>query len=131
MSSQDWLSEKLAQYKDDPEFILESVLFDITEKISLEMKKSGISKTELAQRLGKSKAFVTRILKGNHNMTLKTLLSISMAMNLKLNVDLKSTESIHSYSQGFKDQAFENCVLNESLDLTREDNHDPIPADAA
>lgn len=51
----------------------EELILDATELISKIMNDNGISKTELAKRLGKSKAFVTQCLCGHQNLTLRTL----------------------------------------------------------
>jgi transcriptional regulator with XRE-family HTH domain len=51
----------------------EQLLFDATELISRVMKEEGVTKADLAKRLGKSKAFVTQVLRGQSNMTLRTL----------------------------------------------------------
>jgi transcriptional regulator with XRE-family HTH domain len=51
----------------------EQLLFDATELISRAMKQEGVTKAEIAKRLGKSKAFVTQVMRGQNNMTLRTL----------------------------------------------------------
>jgi transcriptional regulator with XRE-family HTH domain len=54
----------------------EELILDATELISKIMKDNGITKAELADRLGKSKAFVTQCLCGHQNLTLRTLADI-------------------------------------------------------
>lgn len=51
----------------------EQLLFDATELISRVMQEERVTKADLAKRLGKSKAFVTQVLRGQSNMTLRTL----------------------------------------------------------
>ncbi len=51
----------------------EQLLFDATELVSRAMEDEGVSRSELARRIGKSKAYVTQVLRGKNNMTLRTL----------------------------------------------------------
>ncbi len=62
----------------------ERLLFDVTELLSEIMEKKGISRAELAHRLGKSKAFITQTLRGTHNMTLRTLADLFHALEMQV-----------------------------------------------
>jgi transcriptional regulator with XRE-family HTH domain len=53
------------------------------------MDRQGVSKAELARRVGKSRAYVTQSLGGDRNMTLGTLASFADALNADAVVDLK------------------------------------------
>ena len=53
------------------------------------MDREGVSKAELARRVGKSRAYVTQSLGGDRNMTLGTLASFADALNADAVVDLK------------------------------------------
>ena len=58
----------------------EQLLFDATELISRAMEQQGVSKSELAKRIGKSKAYVTQVLGGQANMTLRTLSDLAAVL---------------------------------------------------
>ncbi len=60
-----------------------------SEVIRALMERQGISKAELARRVGKSRAYVTQSLGGDRNMTLGTLASFADALNADAVVDLK------------------------------------------
>lgn len=92
MSFNNWIKEKLELYKDDFEFRLESLILDITENISEKMLKRNINRTKLAEKLNVSRPAVSKILNGNSNFTLKTLLSLSDALSLDLKVEFKERE---------------------------------------
>lgn len=66
--------------KNDPEFIAEDLILRITEKISRIMKDKNISKSELAERLNTSKAYITKLLNGNPNMTVMTISKLSAVL---------------------------------------------------
>ncbi|MCA9457887.1 MAG: helix-turn-helix transcriptional regulator [Nitrospira sp.] len=61
----------------------EDFILDVTEKLFEEMERQGKSKADLATRMNKSKAYITQILNGSRNMTLKTLADIAYALNMK------------------------------------------------
>ncbi len=62
----------------------ESLNLDITEAICGYMNERKITRKELADRLGKSKGFVSQVLNGSRNMTLKTLAEITYALGCKV-----------------------------------------------
>lgn len=61
-------------------FERERAILDATEVISALMQQKGVSRSELARRLGKSKSYVTRLLGGNANMTVGTLSDVFVAL---------------------------------------------------
>lgn len=61
----------------------EKLLVDVTEEILYEMAQQNVSKAMLAKKLKRSKSFVTRLLNGEHNMTLRTLSDVCFALGLK------------------------------------------------
>ena len=64
-------------------------LFRVTEDILVAMEDQGVSKAELAQRLGKSKARISQLLGGSSNMTIGTLADIAFALGLTLDKTFK------------------------------------------
>ena len=88
MKLEAWYKEKIRKFRDDVEFLTESAILDFTEKIVDKMQKTGLSRAELSQKLGVSKPFVTKLLNGNPNMTIKTMVSIAHALECELNFEL-------------------------------------------
>ncbi len=83
----DWLEA-------DPEhhklFEQERLIVDVAEEIYAVMERGeGMSRAGLAQRLGKSKAFVTQILSGSRNLTLRTIADIAGALGQRVEIRLK------------------------------------------
>lgn len=58
--------------------------FDIAERISMLLEKKGITKKELARRLGKRESEVSKWLTGRHNFTISTIASIQTALGCDL-----------------------------------------------
>jgi transcriptional regulator with XRE-family HTH domain len=88
MNAEKWFREQLDQFKDDVEFQTEKVILDFTEQVVAYMGKQNMSRVDLAKRLGVSKAFVTKLLNGNPNLTIKTMVSISKTLGCDLNIDI-------------------------------------------
>jgi transcriptional regulator with XRE-family HTH domain len=68
------------------DFQRERLALEITELICQIMEAEGVSRAELATRLGKSRAYVTKLLGGNTNMTIKTLSDVFHALGRSLRV---------------------------------------------
>ncbi len=58
----------------------EELIDEGTELVAKGMVEQGISKAELARRVGTSKANITQLLAGSRNMTLRTLADLMYAM---------------------------------------------------
>lgn len=50
------------------------------------MDEQGVSRAELARRLGTSRAYVTKLLGGNANFTLQTMAKVAMALGAAVHV---------------------------------------------
>lgn len=57
----------------DLDVIEESALATAQSTIQNAISKSGISRAEMARRMGRDRSFISRILNGNHNLTIKTM----------------------------------------------------------
>ncbi len=128
MKTEKWFSKLLDKYKEDLEFRTEEIILDFTEKIVTMMEKKNISRAELARRLNVSKAFVTKMLNGNPNLTIKTMVSIADALECNLNLDI--------YTKGFKAKNFyvsdnkrmDRTKFNEDVVLIAEEELDACAA---
>ncbi len=68
----------------DPHYELYGVLLDVTEGIVKRMIEQNVRRTDLAERLGTSRAYITKLLDGQENMTLKTLVRVANALEMKV-----------------------------------------------
>ena len=57
----------------DLDIIEESALAQAQSTIQNAIRRRGISRAEVARRMNRNRSFVSRILSGNHNLTIKTL----------------------------------------------------------
>ena len=77
------------RFRDDPDFILTGLLLDFNIDMWGAMQKQGVSRSQLAERLGTSRAYVTKLLDGQENMTLKTIVRVANALDLKVDLKLR------------------------------------------
>ena len=70
----------------------EELIVQVTELISVAMERQGLTKADLAARLGKSRPFVTQVLSGDANMTLKTAADLFTALGLELHVGYRKLD---------------------------------------
>lgn len=88
MKAEKWFSERIQELQGDQEFRTEEAILAFTEKVVAVMRERGMNRAELAQRLGVSKAFVTKLLNGNPNLTIKTMVAIAGALECTLCIDI-------------------------------------------
>ncbi len=70
----------------------EELILDVTETLSRLVKEVGRSKTELARRLGKTKGFVSQILAGGRNLTLRTIADIGDALDYRIHIEFSKNK---------------------------------------
>ncbi len=58
------------------------------------MEKGGISRAELARRLGTSPAYVTKVLRGNVNFTLASLVKLARAVGGELRLAIEPSKPV-------------------------------------
>lgn len=69
-------------------FQIDRLKVEISERIYAAMKQQGTSNAELARRLGKSRAYVTKLLRGTTNFTLESLVRIGWALSCEVEFEL-------------------------------------------
>lgn len=87
LNSTDQLRARLADIADSEEYKVQHVISEITEDVVARMTVSHMSRQDLANELGVSPAMVTKLLRGQNNFTVRTL--VQMATALGCNVSVK------------------------------------------
>jgi len=80
--------QMFAEARGMPEYWEEGAILDFTEALYGAMEEEGVTRAELARRLGTSQAYITRVLGGHANFTLKTMAKLALALGLQLEVGL-------------------------------------------
>ncbi len=80
----------LEKYMEDPEVarlvIQGELIMEVTETLCELMEKEKVSRKELADRLGKSKGFVSQLLNGGRNLTLRTVADILHVLGYRVSL---------------------------------------------
>lgn len=73
---------------EDPEFrrllTIEALVAEASETIARLMAEQNVSKADLARKLNKSRAWVTQLLSGRANMTVRTLAKVVFALGAEV-----------------------------------------------
>ncbi|MFP3904895.1 MAG: helix-turn-helix domain-containing protein [Armatimonadota bacterium] len=97
-----WFEQAFTEYDDDPEIVLYEILLEVTEKICKSMKDRDISQTELADRLGVSRQYVSRFLNTPGNTTLKSIIEFAMALDMAVEITLHEASPEQTENDGMK-----------------------------
>lgn len=81
-----------AQQKDS--YWVERAILDFTCDLEGLMKSKGISKSELARKIGSSPAYITKVLRGNANFTVESLVKLSRAVGGELHLHVAEEKKI-------------------------------------
>jgi transcriptional regulator with XRE-family HTH domain len=80
----------LEKYMEDPEVaklvVQGELIMEVTETLCKLLEKEKVSRKELAERLGKSKGFVSQLLNGGRNLTLRTVADILHVLGYKVSL---------------------------------------------
>lgn len=91
-TKQETVAERFAnlfeRFEQSESYHIDAAKLEISEQIHLAMEQQGISRAELARSLGKSRAYVTKVLQGSTNFTLESLVRIARALDCQLDLQL-------------------------------------------
>lgn len=85
--------EFLDQVKTSPDYWHEGAILEFTLDLERRMEEQDISRAELARRMGTSRAYITRLLGGNANFTLMTMVKLSMAVGGALHLHISDQKA--------------------------------------
>lgn len=90
----------------------ERLVLEVTEAICELMQKQGIKRSALARKLGFDKSYITQILDGSSNMTLKTIANIFAALDSRAKINtyplINQIESFSGQSEFSENYYFPN-----------------------
>jgi len=82
-----------AEARQKESFWVEGVILDFTAELERLMKRQGMTNTKLSERLGTSKAYITKVFRGNANFTLQTMVKLSRAVGGNLHIHIADQEA--------------------------------------
>lgn len=72
-----------------PAYRAEGASIQFTEDLVARMEACGVNRSALAEKIGSSPAYVTKILRGDTNFTLDTMAKIAAALGCELSIGLR------------------------------------------
>lgn len=88
----EWLKE--VQQHDD--YHAEGAILEFTEDLIRAMNRRGLTRTQLANKLGKKPAYITKMLGGENNFTLATMVKVARALDMELKVRLEESPVVRT-----------------------------------
>lgn len=79
------LGERL---KKDGRLQIDAAKVELSEQVFQAMQDKGITEAELSRRLGTSRAYVNKVLQGDTNFTIESLVKIGIALECDLKLEL-------------------------------------------
>jgi len=76
------------QFEGDPEYEFFRALDEVVDQICIAMEREGVSRSELAGRLGVSRQYVTNFLNDPGNPTLQSLVRVANALDMVVQVEV-------------------------------------------
>jgi transcriptional regulator with XRE-family HTH domain len=84
----DWLKS----LGNDIDYLTEDAKNRFAVCLERRLKDQGLSKADLARELQSSPAYVTKLLRGDANLTIKTMIQLATAVNGRLHLHIASQE---------------------------------------
>ena len=70
------------------EYWVEDATVSFTSQLYSIMRRKGISATALAEKLGVTQPYITRVLKGRDNLTIATMVKLARAVGVRFQISL-------------------------------------------
>jgi transcriptional regulator with XRE-family HTH domain len=74
-----------------------TLVTSLTNEITWHMRERGLSRADLAARMGVSPGRVSQILGGGENLTLRTLAALSTALDARFGIELTALKTDDAY----------------------------------
>jgi transcriptional regulator with XRE-family HTH domain len=102
-----WVEEKLQRYQQNSDFVTEQMLLDITEQIARTMLAQDVKRSELAERLGVSRSYITKVMEGRPNLTVHSLVRVALALDCDLGISLRPRSNLRWWQDSDRNRSIE------------------------
>lgn len=79
---------------------LSRLVTQLTNEITVHLREHGLTRAELASRMGVSPGRISQVLSGGENLTLRTLAALSTALDAQFDVQLTSVKPVSDAGSG-------------------------------
>ena len=88
------LASYLAERKKTDAYWVESAKLDFAMKLEKQIRLAGLSYANLAQKLGTSAAYISKVFRGDTNMTIESMVKLSRATGARLNIEILNETAV-------------------------------------
>jgi transcriptional regulator with XRE-family HTH domain len=92
------------------------------------MRKTGVTQAELARRLGASEPYVSKVLRGDANFTLGTMVKLATAVGQRLQVTLEPAKPVATKKRPSQQSSLPGAQRERTLHAVREPVADYNPS---
>ena len=98
----------------------EELILNVTNVLTEALSEAGVTKSELAKRIGRSPGFVSHVFGGGRNLTLRTISDIAAALELRptLNVSPSHQVDLNDHPVRQQDFHFRVPVVRKKIELS-------------
>jgi len=86
-------SQIVEKAKKHDDYWITGVLIEFTEMVCKHMDEKKMTRTELAEKLNVTSAYITKLLRGNANVTLKTMVRLARVFDKEINIEFQNIKS--------------------------------------
>jgi plasmid maintenance system antidote protein VapI len=76
------------------DYWIDGPISEFTEDLARLMEEKNVSRAELARRMGTSRAYITKMLGGNANFTLLTMVKLAMALDGAVHIHISDKRAV-------------------------------------
>ncbi len=105
-------AEMFADARERVAYHVEGVILEFTEEVCRLQKTSNLSNSALARKLGVSPAFVTKLLGGENNFTIETMVKVARALDCSLRLCLEPAGMKTEWLHFLKDKPRSVCLAS-------------------
>lgn len=92
-------AERVRRAKETDQYWSEKIKLDFALKIHRFMERAGLTKTQLAEKIGVSQPYVTKALRGDANLTIDTMVKLARAVGAELSIELKCPGKVSDWCE--------------------------------
>jgi plasmid maintenance system antidote protein VapI len=108
-------SELIERAQKHDEFWEDDIAGDFTEELVRWMEEKGISRTELASRIGHRPSYITKVLRGTANLTGKSMAKLARAIGARVRIHLAPLQSRTVWYDVYNTEPSTEQIVNASV----------------
>ncbi len=89
----DWIEAGHREGMKDPEYVADWLSLQLSAKLASIIVREGVTRRSIAQKLGVSPAYVSKVLGGHPNMTILSMTKFAMALGLRPTITFEKADA--------------------------------------